>query len=207
MYAPAAFAITDPAELAAAMARAPLATLVVSTGQGLEAAHLPMLHDAEAGTLVGHLARQNPVAALADGPAMAIFGAASAYVSPSFYPSKAEHGRVVPTWNYETVHVHGRLERFDDPDHLRAVVAALTDRFEADRPTPWSVDDAPEVYVAGMLGAIVGVRLVIERMEGVRKLSQNRSASDKAGVREGLAASPLPGDRSVAALMKDDLHG
>ena len=207
MYAPAAFAVTDPAELAAMMARAPLATLVVTTDERLEAAHLPLLHDVEAGTLVGHLARQNPVAAMDGVPAMAIFNGASAYVSPGFYPSKAEHGRVVPTWNYQTVHVYGRLERFDDPAELRAVVAALTDRFESDRPAPWSVEDAPETYVAGLLNAIVGVRLVIQRMEGDRKLSQNRSASDKAGVRDGLAASSSPGDRAVAALMKDEPHG
>lgn len=207
MYAPTAFAVTDPAELAAMMARAPLATLVANTADGLEAAHLPLLYDADAGTLIGHLARQNPLAMLDGVQAMAMFSGASAYVSPGFYPSKAEHGRVVPTWNYETVHVHGRLERFDDPAELRAVVAALTDRFEADRPAPWSVDDAPDAYVQGLLRAIVGVRLVIERIEGVRKLSQNKSASDKAGVQAGLAASQSPGDRSVAALMRDTTHG
>ena len=151
-------------------------------------------------------ASYRPVAAMDGVPAMAIFNGASAYVSPGFYPSKAEHGRVVPTWNYQTVHVYGRLERFDDPAELRAVVAALTDRFESDRPAPWSVEDAPETYVAGLLNAIVGVRLVIQRMEGVRKLSQNRDAADRAGVRAGLAASERPVERALAPLMEIHEH-
>ena len=206
MYAPSAFAIDDPRAVAELLARAPLATLVVSTPDGLEAAHLPLLYDAAAGVLTGHLTRANPIAPLDGVQALAVFGGASAYVSPGFYPSKREHGRVVPTWNYEAVHVHGRLERFDDPASLRAVVATLSDRFEAERSEPWSVDDAPEPYLAGMLRAIVGVRLHVERIEGVRKLSQNRDAADRAGVREGLAASARPGDQTVAALMETLEH-
>lgn len=206
MYAPSAFAVDDRATLAGLIAAAPLATLVAPTRQGLEAAHLPMLYDAESGILTGHLARANPLAGastLGDGVrALAVFGGASAYVSPGFYPSKRAHGRAVPTWNYEAVHVHGRLERFDDAGALLAVVAALSDRFEAERPEPWRVDDAPEAYIAGLLRAIVGVRLHVERIEGVRKLSQNRDAADRAGVREGLAASGRPQDRAVAAQME-----
>lgn len=202
MYVPAAFAVDDPDVLAAMMARAPLATLIVGGPEGLEAAHLPMLHDAGAGTLTGHLARGHPVAARAGAAALAVFAGPEAYVSPGFYPSKREHGKVVPTWNYEAVHVHGRIETFDDAGTLLQVVAGLTDRFEADRPRPWTVSDAPETYVAGMLRGIVGVRLVIERVEGARKLSQNRSAADRAGVREGLSASGRSGDRALAELME-----
>jgi len=203
MYAPPAFAIDDPETLAAMIARAPLAMLVVAGPDGLGAAHLPMLHDREAGVLIGHLARANPLAASGGVPAMAVFVGPEAYVSPGFYPSKQAHGRVVPTWDYEAVHVHGRLERFDEPEALLAVVRALTERFEADRPQPWSVSDAPEAYVAGLLRAIVGVRLVIERVEGARKLSQNKDAADRAGVRAGLLASDRPGDQAVAALMEN----
>ncbi len=202
MYAPAAFATDDPETLAAMIARAPLATLVVAGPGGLEAAHLPMLHDAAAGVLIGHLARGNPLAALDGAPAMAVFVGPEAYVSPGFYASKREHGKVVPTWNYEAVHVHGRLERFEQPEALLAVVTALTEQFEAERPAPWSVSDAPERYIAGLLKAIVGVRLVIARVEAVRKLSQNKDAADRAGVRAGLMASDRPGDRAVAALME-----
>lgn len=202
MYAPAAFAIDDPATLSAIIARAPLATLVAAGPGGLEAAHLPMLYDAEARVLTGHLARGNPLAARQGAEALAVFRGADAYVSPSFYASKPAHGRVVPTWNYETVHIHGRLEVFDDPGRLLAVVSALTERFEADRPQPWAVDDAPEPYIAGLLRAIVGVRLHVERVDGARKLSQNRDALDRAGVRTGLAASDQQGDRALAALME-----
>jgi transcriptional regulator len=205
MYAPPAFAIHDPETLAALIARAPLATLVVAGPDGLQAAHLPLLHDPEAGpetgVLIGHLARGNPVAARGGVPALAVFAGPDAYVSPGFYASKRQHGKVVPTWDYEAVHVHGRLERFDEPEALLRVVSILTDRFEAERSAPWSVSDAPEPYIAGMLRAIVGVRLVIERVEGARKLSQNKNAADFNGVRAGLAASDRGGDRAVAALM------
>ena len=202
MFAPSPFAIDDPEVVADLLARAPLATLIVATPEGLEAAHLPLLYDAASGVLSGHLARANPLARMDGVQALAVFSGAQAYVSPGFYPSKRAHGRVVPTWNYEAVHVHGGLERFDEPGALRAVVAALSDRFEAERPQPWSVDDAPEPYLAGMLRAIVGVRLHAQRIEGVRKLSQNRDAADRAGVREGLSGSGRPGDRVTAALME-----
>jgi transcriptional regulator len=201
MYIRPPFAVDRAEDLAAMIARAPFASLVVAGGAGLEAAHLPMLYDADAGLLISHLAAGNPLAQYDGAEAMAILVGPHAYVSPGFYPSKAEHGRVVPTWKYEAVHVHGRLECFTDPAGLRAVVAALTDRFEAGQPAPWSVDDAPEAYLDGMLRAIVGVRLHVARIEGVRKLSQNRNAADYAGVVAGLAASERGEDRAVAALM------
>ena len=207
MYIQAPFAIDSQAELAAVIGRAPFASLVVAGAGGIEAAHLPMLYDAEAGLLIGHVAARNPVAVRDGAEAMAILMGPHAYVSPAFYPSKAEHGRVVPTWNYEAVHVHGRLECFSDPGELRGVVTRLTDRFEAGRPAPWSVDDAPADYTAGMLRAIVGVQLHVERIEGLRKLSQNRDAADRAGVIAGLAASDMSNDRALAALMAENEHG
>ncbi|MNE80114.1 Protease synthase and sporulation protein PAI 2 [compost metagenome] len=130
-----------------------------------------------------------------------VFPGAEAYVSPSFYPTKAEHGKVVPTWNYIAVHAYGRAEVFSDAQRLRDLVSALTDRHENGRAQPWKVDDAPAHYIDGMLKAIVGFALPIQRLEGKRKLSQNRSTADIAGVREGLAASPDPHDQALAHLM------
>lgn len=207
MYIQAPFAIDSQAELAAVIGRAPFASLVVAGAAGMEAAHLPMLYDAEAGLLIGHVAARNPIAERDGEAAMAILMGPHAYISPGHYPSKAEHGQVVPTWNYEAVHVHGRLECFSDPTELRAVVARLTERFEADRPAPWSIDDAPADYTNGMLRAIVGVRLHVERTLGLRKLSQNKDAADRAGVIAGLAASDRGEDRALGALMAENEHG
>ena len=156
------------------------------------------------GTLYGHFAKANPQwKELQNGAeALVIFAGADAYVSPGFYPSKAEHGKVVPTWNYVAVHAYGTAEVFTDADRLRNLVSALTDRHEAGRANPWKVADAPADYIDGMLKAIVGFALPIQRLEGKRKLSQNRSAADIAGVREGLAASPDVHDQALAHLMR-----
>src|SRR5690606_15948521 len=139
----------------------------------------------------GHLAKANPQCqALANGAqVMVIFSGADAYVSPSFYPAKAEHGKVVPTWNYIAIHAYGVAETFTDAARLLEVVSGLTDKHEAGRADPWAVADAPADYIEKMLGAIVGFTLPIERLEGKRKLGQNRSAADVEGVRGGLAAS------------------
>jgi transcriptional regulator len=124
-------------------------------------------------------------------------------VSPNWYASKAEHGRVVPTWNYTTVHLTGRLYVHDDVDWLRTLVTRLTERHESHRQQPWAVTDAPERFVDGQLRAIVGVELAIERVEAKHKLSQNRPEADRAGVVEGLAAEPGPGAAAVRDLMRD----
>ena len=155
------------------------------------------------GTLYGHLARANPQwqELEAGAEALVIFAGADAYVSPSYYPSKADHGKVVPTWNYVAVHAYGNAEVFSDAHRLRNVVSALTDRHERDRTQPWKVDDAPAHYIDGMLKAIVGFALPIQRLEGKRKLNQNRSTADIAGVREGLIASANPHDQALAHLM------
>jgi transcriptional regulator len=156
------------------------------------------------GTLYGHLAKANPQwKDLRDGAeALLIFSGADAYVSPGFYPSKAEHGKVVPTWNYVAVHAYGRAETFSDGGRLLDIVSTLTDRHEAGRAQPWKVADAPADYIDGMLKAIVGFAVPIERLEGKRKLSQNRNPADIAGVREGLAASPDAHDQALAHLMR-----
>jgi transcriptional regulator len=143
----------------------------------------------EHGALLGHVARNNdqwrqPVL----GEALVIVRGPDAYVTPSWYASKAEHGRAVPTWNYVTAHVYGRLVVHDDPAWLDSLVRRLTDRHEAANPQPWSVDDAPSAFIAGQLRAIVGVKLVISRIEAKLKLSQNRSRADVDGVIAGLAA-------------------
>ena len=186
MYNPNGFAIKDLHELQQQILDTRLAVVVTHDEQGLQASHLPLLFSPDqgpSGTLYGHFARANPQwKALQNGAeALVIFAGADAYVSPGFYPSKAEHGKVVPTWNYVAVHAYGTAEVFSDADRLLNLVSALTDRHEAGRDQPWKVADAPADYIDGMLKAIVGFALPIQRLEGKRKLSQNRSTADIAG--------------------------
>ena len=207
MYNPSSFAIKDLDELRQQILGTRLAMVVTHGEQGLQASHLPLLlssDQGENGTLYGHFAKANPQwKELQNGAeALVIFAGADAYVSPGFYPSKAEHGKVVPTWNYVAVHAYGTAEVFTDADRLRTLVSALTDRHEADRASPWKVADAPADYIDGMLKAIVGFALPIQRLQGKRKLSQNRNAADITGVREGLAASPDVHDQTLAHLMR-----
>lgn len=207
MYNPSGFAIKDLHELQQQILDTRLAVVITHDEQGLQASHLPLLFSPDQGphgTLYGHFARANRQwKALQNGAeALVIFAGADAYVSPGFYPSKAEHGKVVPTWNYVAVHAYGTAEVFTDADRLLNLVSALTDRHEAGRAQPWEVTDAPADYIDGMLKAIVGFALPIQRLEGKRKLSQNRSTTDIAGVREGLAASPDVHDQALAHLMR-----
>jgi transcriptional regulator len=207
MYTPNSFALNDLHELQQHILGTRLALLVTHGEQGLQASHLPLLLDTEQGpngTLYGHFAKANPQwKELQNGAeALVIFAGADAYVSPGFYPSKAEHGKVVPTWNYVAVHAYGRAETFSDGGRLLDIVSTLTDRHEANRAQPWKVADAPADYIDGMLKAIVGFAVPIERLEGKRKLSQNRSPADIAGVREGLTASPDVHDQALAHLMR-----
>jgi transcriptional regulator len=168
----------------------PLATLVTVTPEGLVANHIPMEvgpGDSAFGTLRGHVSRANPLWRTATGgAALAIFQGPQGYVSPAWYPAKAEHGRVVPTWNYAVVHAHGSLRAIDDPAWLRAFVERLTDAHEERRPAPWHVSDAPEEYIERQLQGIVGLEMEIVRLEGKWKMSQNRSAEDRAGIVQGL---------------------
>ncbi|HZR80746.1 MAG TPA: FMN-binding negative transcriptional regulator [Candidatus Binatia bacterium] len=186
----------------------PFATLVSLGGEGLVASHLPMLWDPEPaplGTLRGHLARPNPQARpLSDAgsrEALAIFVGPQAYVSPSWYPSKREHGKVVPTWNYVAVHAYGPLALVDDPDWLRALVARLTEVHERASAEPWKVTDAPGDFVEAMLRAIVGVEIALTRVEGKWKLGQNRPPADQDGTVAGLRARGDAASSAVADAM------
>ncbi len=205
MYIPPAFRVDDIPELHAAMRAARLANLVTATTDGLLATPLPLYvipEEGEYGTLYGHVARANPQWKTAPvGEAMALFMGPDAYISPSWYPSKQEHGKVVPTWNYVAVHVYGRIEFFDDPGRLLGVVSRLTTLHEASRGAPWAVSDAPADFVRAQLRGIVGLRLPIARVEGKRKMSQNRDEADRAGVAAGLAASERASDRAAAPLI------
>ncbi|MFC3125373.1 FMN-binding negative transcriptional regulator [Pseudoroseomonas globiformis] len=205
MYVPPAFREEDLPTLHALMREARLANLVTATADGLMATPLPLLlapEEGPYGTLYGHLARANPQWSLpAAGEAMVLFSGPEAYVSPSWYPSKKEHRKVVPTWNYMAVHAYGPAEFFEDAGRLRDVVVRLTDRHEGVRAQPWAVADAPEPFVRGQLKGIVGLRLPITRLEGKRKMSQNRTEADRAGVAAGLGASDSAAERAVAALI------
>jgi len=206
MYLPSAFRQDDLAELHAQILHNPFALLTSAGSEGVQASHLPMLlepDESEFGTLYGHFARANPHwRDLQHGAeALAVFSGPHAYVSPSWYASKAEHGKVVPTWNYIAVHARGSVELIEEPERLLQIVSHLSDRHEADRPQPWAVSDAPRKYLDAMLRAIVGFALPIRRLEGKWKLSQNRTATDQAGVCNGLAASTNPSERALAACM------
>jgi transcriptional regulator len=196
MYVPAAFAEEDPESIAAFLVQHPMAQLVTMTGDGMVATPLPMMYEADAdgvgsGSLVGHVARANRQWRDADDTvdALAIFTGANAYVSPNWYPSKAEHGKVVPTWNYETVHIRGVFVAHDDTEWKRALVTRLTERHEARLAAPWAVADAPDDYIESMLKAIVGIELRITSIQAKRKLSQNRPEADIAGTIAGLTAA------------------
>ena len=206
MYRPAAFRQDDLTALHAQIESTGLALLTSNGPAGLQATHLPLLlaaEDGEFGTLYGHFARANPHwQALAGQEALAVFSGPDAYVHPGWYPGKAEHGRVVPTWNYIAVHAWGAVETFDEPARLLELLARLTARHEAGRPKPWSLNDAPTEYIERQLRAIVGFALPIRRLEGQWKLSQNRQDADRAGVREGLAVSANLRDRELAARME-----
>ncbi|GAA4040468.1 FMN-binding negative transcriptional regulator [Arthrobacter methylotrophus] len=199
MYIPAHFT-AGPDVIDGLLRRPGAANLVTMTSQGLLATFLPLRYDpstGENGALHGHLARTNPQwSEPAIGESLVIIQGEDAYVSPSWYASKAEHGRVVPTWNYSTVHVYGKLTIHDDVAWLGNHVRRLTDLNEGQSERPWSVDDAPERYISGQLRAIVGVELVITRIEGKAKLSQNRPDKDIDGVVAGLEAR---GQSEIAA--------
>jgi len=192
MYIPAHFA-AGPDAVRHLLATPGAANLITMTDGGLLATLLPFVYEpdvGEHGALHAHVARNNPQASAAvAGEALAIIQGPDAYISPSWYASKAEHGRVVPTWNYSTAHVYGQLVIHDDAGWLARHVRRLTDRHEGEREHPWSVGDAPEKFIAGQLRAIVGIELLITRIAAKEKLSQNRSAADAAGVVAGLRSS------------------
>lgn len=206
LYQPAAFREERPEVLHALIRAARLALLVSNGAEGVpDITHLPLLLDAAhgpQGTLYGHVARANPHwQKLRDARAVAVFRGAEAYVSPNWYPAKAEHHRVVPTWNYEAVHVTGTVAVIEAPEELLTIVSRLSDTHEAKQPLPWQVREAPQDFLYTQLRGIVGLALRIEGMVGKRKLSQNRAAADREGAIAGLAASEDPRDRATAEAM------
>jgi len=218
MYQPAhrKFEVEDPAALLAELCAVVPATLLTHGPDGFRASIIPMLFDpgdGPNGTLRGHLARGNPqwreieasIAAGGDGAgeALAIFDGPDAYISPAWYEEKRLTGKVVPTWNYVTVHAHGSLTLHPEPDWLIPHVRRLVERHESGRPDPWSIDDTPEGYVETQVRAIVGLELRITRLEAKSKLSQNRSDADIAGAIEGLDGG-TPGERAVAETMRGE---
>lgn len=207
MYVPSSNAEPNPEVILDWIEAHPFAALVTHGPDGFFATHLPWVLDrgrGALGALQGHVARANPHHRLvgASTDALVIFSGPDAYVTPGWYPAKAEHGKVVPTWNYVAVHVHGTLRVVDDPAFLRPHLETLTARHERGQEHPWSPDDAPAEYVAGLQRAIVGVEVEIGRLDGKWKMSQNRPAADIDGVVRGLSASADPRDRQVAEIVE-----
>lgn len=206
MYLPSAFRLDDLGTLHEEINKARLATVVSHGTSGLQATPLPLLlvrEEGQYGTLYGHLARANPHwRDWQDGnQALVMFNTADGYISPAWYPAKAEHGKVVPTWNYISIQARGPIELFDDPQRLLQLVSRLSDKHEASRAQPWSVTDAPADYIDKMLRAIVGFALPIEQLEGKYKLSQNRDIADRQGVHAGLKNSVDLRDQLLAGRM------
>ena len=195
MYLPKHFAEDDVAEMHALMRANPLATLVSHGPDGLNANHIPLLlTDAEPhGKLQGHVARANPLwkPGSVTGEVLVVFHGDESYISPSGYATKAEHGKVVPTWNYVAVHAYGGLRAIDDRDWILAQISALTAANEAALPQPWAVTDAPANYVEKMLGAIVGIEITITRLLGKWKVSQNQPPANQASLITALAGTPI----------------
>lgn len=204
MYLPELFAESRPEELQRILRAHPLGMLVTHTAAGLEANHLPFLLDAGRGahgTLIAHVARANPIwTELQNGDrVLVVFRGAQGYISPNWYPSKQETHRHVPTWNYEVVHAHGVVRIHDDATVVRGIVARLTREHEATQPRPWKMSDAPADFLQEKLAQIVAIEVEIERLEGKRKLSQNRDTRDFVSTTDALEAR---GDIELAATMR-----
>lgn len=207
MYSPPFNRVDDEHEIRAMVRAWGTAELVTVDADGRPVATLlPIIWHGD--TVIAHLAKANPHwrGITAGAPALLICGGPQAYVSPSWYATKAEHGKVVPTWNYSAVHLSGTAVVHHDADWLRTAVTQLTEQHETGRSDPWSVTDAPAPFVAGQLRGIVGVEIHVEKIEAKAKLSQNRSAADREGVVRGLEASTGPVDDAVGHLMKAALH-
>jgi transcriptional regulator len=217
MYLPKHFAVHDRAVVRSVLRSTPFGHLVTGGGDTeLQATPLPFVIDDDLTTVRAHFSRANPHWKVADGAsALFIVPGVDGYVSPRWYPSKAEHGKVVPTWNYEVIHIRGTLTIHDSDPWKLALVSELTDHNEAELDAasngtsestgePWQVSDAPEEFISGQLKAIVGVQLDVTEIIGKQKLSQNRSEADLAGAKSGLAASPRPGDGLTAAKMSGE---
>jgi transcriptional regulator len=208
MYLPDTFRNDRIEQLHQVMIDHPLCTIVTHGPDGFDANPVPVFLEENPkpyGCLLGHFTKANPMTKLPSGTqALAIFNGPNQYVTPAWYPSKQKTGKVVPTWNYVTVHAHGTLDFFEDPTSLLSLVTSLTDRHEADRPDPWKVSDAPPDYIQTMLKGIVGFRFLVSRLEGKWKISQNRTLEDRNGVTQGLARSGSPDAHTLSNLMSKD---
>jgi len=207
MYTPSYFKVTETADVHAMMRAQPFAILVTHGSEGITATHLPTVLKVDADCPLGriecHLARPNPQwkTLTPDIDALMIFQGPEAYIRPGWYPSKAEQGKVVPTWNYAAVHAYGHLETVEDKDWLLAHVSELSDQQEPPYAAPWSTADAPANFLDALVRGIVGLKLTIRRLEGKSKMSQNRPAADRAGVAEGLAQRARGEDITIASLV------
>ena len=206
MYRPPAFRLDALDEQHEVIRRHPLATLITRSGEGVVANHIPFMIDAERGdkgVLRAHVARANPLWGThpSESEVLVIFAGIDHYISPSWYATKRETGKVVPTWNYVAVHAWGPLQVFEDPEWLREQIGALTALHEAESAAPWAVTDAPADFIAGQIKSIVGIEVPITRIEGKVKASQNRHRADREGVVEGLNAHGTQGARQMADLV------
>lgn len=203
MYTPPNFAETGDAVVLELVRSTGFGHLVCQTTDGMASSPVPFVVDDELRSVRAHVARANPIWRASEGPALLIVAIADAYISPGWYPSKAEHGKVVPTWNYEVVHLHGALTIHDDSAWVGQQINDLTDHNEAPLPQPWAVGDAPDEFIAKQQRAIVGIEMVVARVEAKRKLSQNRSATDYDGVIKGLTAQTQNGGPIADAMAND----
>lgn len=206
MYTPAHFEEDRPEVLADAMREFQFACLVTAGEQSLQGTHLPMVvkEDSDGLVLEGHVARPNPHWKLSNSalPTMAIFQGPQAYVHPGWYPSKKEHQKVVPTWNYIVVHAHGHLEAIEDEAWLLGHLERLTRQNEWSRPESWAITDAPEKFIKNLTCAIVGLRMKVDRLEGIWKLSQNKKEGDRQGSLNGLSSEENPNSQAIASAMR-----
>jgi transcriptional regulator len=209
MYTPSAFSETRPELLREVIDAFPLATVIVADlDGGVDAEVVPLIWLPEParpeshGRLLGHLARGNPLAALGSVEALVQFRGPEGYISPSWYPEKREHHRVVPTWNYVVVEARGRMSRIDDSTRVFEILGVLTDRFEGRLAQPWRVTDAPPEYVTSLVDAIVGIEIEVRAIGGKFKLSQNKGDATRAGVVAGLRATGGPRESELADWMQ-----
>lgn len=212
MYLPLAHRLDDHEAQLDLIEAHPLGAWVCMGPEGLVANHLPFVLDRAAGrhgVLRGHVARGNPVwrVLAADRPSVVMFQGPQAYITPGWYPGKAEHGQVVPTWNYVAVHAHGTARVIDDQVPLRALLDRLTEAQEAARPVPWRIDDAPAPYIERLLRGIVGIEIPIDRLEGKLKASQDEAREDRIGTVLGLRQSGCPAAAAMASLVQRALDG
>lgn len=204
--------LDDDAALRALVDANALGTWVRAGPHGVAADHIPFLLDRERGphgTLVGHVARANPVwrGLDAQAPSLVIFQGPQAYITPNWYPGKAQHGKVVPTWDYAVVHVHGVARAIEDRDWLLGILRCLSAAHEAAQPRPWTLDDAPPGYIDKLLRAIVGIEIAVTRFEGKLKASQDEDAQDRTGTVQGLRALACPNALAMAELVELGAQG